>query len=151
MRSITQHFNWNYNGIDTLIRIDGYYYGLCGENSNCVLGDENFCLPFIVTEKGEYKGQPGMCYTHDAIIASFYEFYPKIKKGNYQVKDDTITINTVGKFGPWSYDIIKYIFVILNDTTLEQIYYSNVRVNDTIVNRDRLKFRFYQYDIEKFK
>lgn len=142
MAQITKSIPQSYNGIDTLIRIDGYYFGLC----------ENYlCRPFILSENGEFIGNNARYNSHDYVVAYFQEFYPSIKRGSFHIKDDTITVNTTSKYGPWSYDIIKYVFIILDDTTLERIYYSNVRVNDTIVIRDRIQFKFYQYDIQKFK
>jgi hypothetical protein len=141
-RQITNHFPKQYNGVDTLIRIDGYYYGIYGD----FLGSR----PFILSENGEYSGTLGRFDSHDQIIAFFSEYYPKIRNGNYQVVNDTITVNTTAKYGPWSYDIIKYVFVIQNDTTLERVYFSYKRVN-TKVNRDRILFRFYQYPIENFE
>ncbi|MBZ0242434.1 MAG: hypothetical protein K8F24_04400 [Bacteroidales bacterium] len=141
-RQITMQFPWKYNGIDSLIRIDGYYYGLYGDS----LG-----RPFILSDNGEYTGTLFKFDSHGEIIAAYHEIYPYIRKGNYQLINDTITVSTASKYGPWSYDIIKYIFVILNDTTLERIYYSHVRVEDTSVSRDRILFRFYQYPIENFE
>jgi hypothetical protein len=141
-RQITEHYPREYTGIDTLIRIDGYYYGLFGDY---------FSRPFMLSENGEYTGTLGRFDSHDKIIAFFKQYYPKIRNGNYQIENDTITVNTTGKYGPWSYDIIKYIFVIKNDTTLERFYYTHVRVDDTAVNQDRVLFRFHQYPIEDFE
>jgi hypothetical protein len=140
-RQITNHFPRQYNGVDTLIRIDGYYYGIY---------DDHFGRPFILSENGEYSGSLSRFGSHDQIIEYFNEFYPKIRNGNYQVVNDTITVNTTRKYGPWSYDIIKCVFVIIDDTTLERVYYSFKRVN-TKVNRDKILFRFYQYPIEDFE
>ncbi len=140
-RQITRHFHREYTGIDTLIRIDGFYYGIY---------EDYFGRPFILSDNGEYTGTLFRFESQDQIIDAFYEIYPHIKKGNYQVVNDTITVNTTAKYGPWSYDIIKYVFVIINDTTLERVYYSYKRVN-TKVNEDRIVFKFYQYPIESFE
>ncbi|WP_079555909.1 hypothetical protein [Alkalitalea saponilacus] len=141
MRSITRDFPREYNGIDTLIRIDGYYFGLC---------DDYLCRPFIITDRNEFKGRLGKYYSHNQIVAGFHEFYSKMRTGNYNVVNDTITVNTVAQYGPWSFDILKYVFVIHNSTTLERIYSSNVR-NDTIVNKDRIMFLFYPFDADWLK
>ncbi len=141
-RQITEHYPREYTGIDTLIRIDGYYYGLC---------KVDLCSPFMLSENGKYTGRFGIFDTHDQITADFYEFYHRIFKGQFQVVEDTITVNTARKYSPWSYDIVKYVFVIINDTTLERVYSSNIRADDTIINQDRILFRFYQYPIENFE
>jgi hypothetical protein len=141
-RQITVHYPREYTGIDTLIRIDGYY---------CGIYKGHFSRPFMLSENGEYTGNLARYASHDQIIADFNEFYPKISKGNYQVVNDTITVNTTAKYGPWAYDIIKYVFVIINDTTLERVYSSNIRADDTIINQDRVLFRFHQYPIENFE
>jgi hypothetical protein len=142
MVSITRNVPQEYNGIDTIIRIDGYYYNLCGEK---------FCRPFILSNQGYYIGMLARFHSHDDIISDFYELYSTKKRGNYHITNDTITVNDTSKYGPWSYDIIQYVFVILDETTLERVYYSYTRVDDTTVNTDKVKYEFYPYDIEKFK
>lgn len=140
-RQISRHSPRDYTGIDTLIRIDGYYYGLC---------KVGLCSPFMLSENGKYTGRFGIFDTHDRITADFYKFYHRIFNGQFQVDGDTITVNTTRKYSPWSYDLIKYVFVIVNDTTLERVYFSYKRV-DTKENFDRVLFRFYEYPIENFK
>jgi len=127
-----------YTGIEQLIRIDGYYF----ESS------EDVYSPFILKSNGGYLRYFFKFHSHDSFIdnASFL----RSSKGSYTISNDTIKIIWANGFDMFSYHIHEEHFVIINDTTLNRVFYSiNGEMRERKEGSNIMKFR--AYDIDSLK
>ena len=107
---VSKNFSREYTGLDTLIRLDGYYYR--GET-------EESLYPFVLSKNGEVEVFYFILKTHEEIqhyITRSKPFY-----GSYTIKGDTINIKWSEKYDFGSYLIFSEDYVIVNDTTLRQV------------------------------
>jgi hypothetical protein len=135
-----KNFIKKHTGLDTLIRIDGYYYYEYYE------GAELRITSFIFSGNGEFK-RFGFFRTRES-LQSTINLRPF--NGNYTIEGDTIKTIWVSKFQMGMYDLFEEYFLIENDTTLRQIRYSgkmcpNGKTFDRTVNEI---YKFYKYPVE---
>ena len=123
-----------YTGLDTLIRIDGYYYR--EENTRLV-------APFIISNNGEFKVFFNRFETHEEIQNP--ADYLRVWYGGYILTNDTIKIEWLLKYRFEYCRIYSEQYVILNDTTLKRIWFSSYANTDT----DR-QYDFSRNEIYKF-
>jgi len=140
--SISNNYTKEYTGIDTLIKINGYYY----ESSEIDYG------PIVLTNYGGFYRYYILFNSHSHInefITKNHSTYTG-HKGSYKVFNDTIKAKWVRKYDLGSYDIYEEHFVILNDTTLKRIFYASKRIDrkEKVLDPECAKniFKFYFYD-----
>jgi hypothetical protein len=137
---VSKNFSKEYTGIDTLIRIDGYYYR---EDS---IG---LRLPIVFFNNREFKIFRHRFKTHDEIQNTINSEIVTGKKGSYCINNDTIKVKWIVKHELCKYGIFLNYFLIENDTTLRQIWYScescQERKYDTKTNDI---YRFYEYNFD---
>ena len=133
-----------HTGLDTLIRIDGYFY-----RSDSIWLN----LPFILLDNGRVYTTNGRFSTHNQIQEFFNHSPNRRRNAYYTLSNDTIKIRSASRFDFMSYDIFLTKFVIVNDTTLRQIWH----VCETGCGRGRDEqpdsvmdeiFKFFQYDFD---
>ena len=134
---ISKNFMRENTGLDTLIRIDGYYYN---EDSTWLRA------PFIISNNKEFQIYFVRFESHKEIqeILGNKNF---ISNGNYTLLGDTINVQWIGKYGFRSYVIYSEQYVIVNDTTLRRIWFSS-NANNSTRTRDPLRndiYKFYKY------
>ncbi|MDR2084292.1 MAG: hypothetical protein LBP67_04790 [Bacteroidales bacterium] len=135
-RQIIKNPKKDYTGIDTIIRINGYYY-----NQRI----DGIHYPFFLKTNGEF-----LIYKYNLNSKKKFEedvFTFNIPdKGYYDISNDTLKIIYAGKFQIFSYDIYSINFIILNDSTLKAISFSanggEIELLDKI-------FEFQEFNIEK--
>jgi hypothetical protein len=140
-KDITKNSLREYNGIDTLIKINGYYFETC---------EQNLCSPFFLSKKGEFVVIYGVFHSHDEIHNYINTYYPLPPLGNYSISNDTIKAKFVRKYDFEAYDIFEEQYIIQNDTTLIGIYRSIFR-NEKKEDPKRIIYKFYPYKLEKSK
>jgi len=145
VRRVTENYTSEYTGLDTLIRIDGYYYrvdstGAVNGASFKVSNEGNFHILYI-RYNDHTKIQEG--FRNDRILRSARGI------GGYTLSGDTIKARWARRFQPGGYDIFLQQYVIENDTTLQLIWQlfepcmSDGREHNPVRNET---FRFFQYD-----
>ena len=140
---VSKDFPKEYTGLDTLIRIDGYYY--LEDNTGIV-------SPFRLSNNGSFLMASGLYKdkNHTQIQEQFRTRY--IHKGSYILSGDTIKIRWAMVYDLTCYEIFSEQYLIINDTTLRNIWYlcetcqpSNNKKQNPIRNDI---YKFYQYDFE---
>ena len=110
---VLENFAKEYTGLDTLIRLDGYYYRK--ENTRLI-------LPIVFSENSDFKKFRYGFNTHEELQNAISLLKPSY--GNYTIVGDTIKAKWVEYHDLWSCSIYANHFLIVNDTTLRQIWYS---------------------------
>jgi len=143
---VSRNFSKEYTELDTLIRIDGYYYK---EDSIRFAYEDSAGLKItslIFFENGEFK-RYGYSKTHEElqnIIVSRLEE----KNGSYSIQGDTIKTKWVLRYGLFAYRIYESYFIIENDTTLRQIWYSCDYAGDKTETKTNEIYHFYEYKFD---
>ena len=144
VKRVLENFSREYTGLDTLIRIDGYYYHEDGTR---------LPSPFIMSNSSEFRILQVRYENHFQIQEDF-DFKNKSDKsgrgrGSYTLSGDTITVRWAMPFQFNCYDIFSQQYVIENDTTLRLIFFScetcNGEKSDTVRNEI---YKFYKYPVE---
>ena len=141
---ISKNFIKEYTGLDTLIRIDGYYYM---EDSTSVIS------PFIFSNDNTFQISPGR-YNHKnhAYIQKGLQEDIGTRwmcKGNYNLLGDTIKTKWVIPYALGGYYIYSGRYLIVNDTTIRRIwrsFESPVEKSETETNDI---YHFYEYKFDK--
>jgi hypothetical protein len=133
----------NSTGIDTLIRIDGYYYR---EESTGLGG------PFMVSNNGEIQIFHAILKDHNRIQENFKNEKSHRGRGNYILLGDTIKVRWALPFQTGCYTIFSEQYVIIDETTLKRIWSlcencdpPNAKKRDPVRNEI---YTFYEYQIE---
>jgi hypothetical protein len=152
---VSKNFPKEYTGLDTLIRIDGYYYM---EDSTGVK------LPFFFSKNGEFKiFSLGKMKSHEELQRIINSFIPFDKNytvlgdtmfqshnGNYTLSGNTINIKWTRPYALGHYRVYSEKYLIVNDTTLRQIWLYSTPFNDkkcdTVTND---LYHFYEYKFAK--
>jgi len=137
-----RNFEGEYTGLDTLIRIDGYYYH---EHYSIGFYDtmEFRISPIVFLGNGKFRFS-GSARTHENLQEIFFL---RPFNGYYTVSGDTIKTKSARKFQLQMYDLHEEYFLIENDTTLRRIRWKST----TCPNRDIREegtndvYRFYKY------
>ena len=142
-KNVSENFPKIYTGLDTLIRIDGYYYQ---EDNSKVNG-----AAFMLSSNGEFNILYVQFKNHIQIQEAFRNKSDKSGrgKGNYTLSGDTMTVRWAMPFQFNSYDIFSQQYVIENNTTLRQIF----DLCETCgTKRDPVRneiYKFYEFKIDK--
>jgi len=135
---VSKNFAKDYTGIDTLIRIDGYYYR---EN----ISESKSLSPFILSKNSEIQAFFFIFKSHED-IKQYISSQSKPFYGNYVLMGDTIKIRWAEKYDLGSYRIFSEQYVIVNDTTLKKIWF----LCETCDNPDGRKIDSTRNEIYKF-
>ena len=126
-----------YTGIDSLIRIDGYFY------LEDIMG---LSTPLVISNYGKLVYYPGGWIENHAQLQEYMKRANRLLKGgSYTLTGDTINAKWADRFGFMSYHIGSQKFVIVNDTTLMYIRKSSYNISDDIVERF---YKFYEYKFD---
>ena len=147
----------NYSPKDTnisaLIRIDGYYYHK-HYDVDIQNNTELRKTVFVLSENSRFK-RLGSYDIRDGVYESIRNsIASRPYNGYYTISGDTIKTRWVGKFGLCAYDIYSEQFVVLNDTTLQRIWFwcdtcSPHRFSDRDPIRNEIyRFREFRIDAE---
>lgn len=135
---ISKNFPKEYKGLDTLIRIDGYYYR---EDST------GLHQPFFFLKNSEFKMYyVGRLKTHGSVQSIINSLEPS--SGNYTLSGDTIKTTWVVPYALGHYKIYSEKFLIVNDTTLKRIwkYYEYATEKHGIETNEICHFHKYEFD-----
>jgi hypothetical protein len=140
-KRVLNNFSREYTGIDTLIRIDGYYYHDDGTS---------LLTPFMLSNNGEFHISHSQYKNHIQIQEEFKNNTPVSRgKGSYTLSGDTITVRWAMPFQYDCYDIFSQQYLILNDTTLKRIWHLCETCNSE--KRDPIEdeiYKFCEYSIK---
>ncbi len=139
VRRISKNFPRVYTGIDTLIRIDGYYYR---EDSMGLLNE-----PIIISNDGGFIRFPVGWVENHLEVQEYIERVRRLETGgSYILSGDTITARWANKLDLATYYIYSAKFVILNDSTLRRIWAVCETCDDNKPDDTRNDiFNFFQY------
>ncbi|MCL1932216.1 MAG: hypothetical protein FWF53_00165 [Candidatus Azobacteroides sp.] len=142
VKDVSINFSREYTGLDTLIRIDGYYYH---EDGTGLLHE-----PFIMSNDREFNILYVRYKNHNQIQEDFRNQSDKTGrgKGNYTLSGDTIKVRWAMPFQWAGYNIFSQQYVIESDTTLRQIFHL-CETCDT--KRDPVRneiYKFYEYPVD---
>lgn len=133
-REIKHKYPKHYNGIDTLIKIGGYYFNKC-ENSKCG--------PLILNANGAAFYVNGKFDSDAKIAEHLNSYFPNVRGvGNYNLQNDTLFIRWADRFDLMSYVIFEAKFIIHNDSTLIRVYRQSRIHDEKVVNSDTLIYCF---------
>jgi hypothetical protein len=139
-KHVLKDFSREYTGLDTLIRIDGYYYH---EDSGGLRG------PFIMSKHGELHVLYVQYKTHIEIQEKFRDDTSTGRgRGSYTLSGDTLKVRWAMLFQWDCYDVFSQQYLIVNDTTLRQI--ETCRRNERgerNTTRNEI-YKFYKYPVE---
>lgn len=139
-----------YTGIDTLIKIDGYYYLEDSSGLN---------TPILISKDGEFYVFPaGRMASHIEVQEYISRVKRILREGSYTISGDTINARWTRRIGLVSYLIFSEKYVIVNNTTLRLIWFEcetceegdwgNGVKEPPNPLRDDI-YRFYEYQIDK--
>ena len=116
---ISKKFSKEYSGLDTLIRLDGYYYR---EDSIRFMYEDKAGLKISTAIFSKHHGfnTSGYFNTHEAF---HNQVSLKSYNGSYILSGDTIKARSVSIYDLMSYNIFSEQFLIINDTTLMRIWF----------------------------
>ena len=138
-KCIMENFAREYTGLDTLIRIDGYYYLEDGTE---------LITPFMVSNNGEFHSLSVRFQNHIQIQEKFRNDTKTARaKGNYSLSGDTIKIRAAMPFQIGCYDIFSQQYLIVNDTTLRIIWHL-CETCETSKGKNPIRneiYKFYKY------
>jgi len=135
-RRVSKNFSRECTGIDTLIRIDGYYYWI--NDSVGRLG-----LPLFFFEDGRLEVFMFSFETHEELQSVISHRRPW--RGSYRIYGDTIRIAWVKRYAVWGYIIHRSDFLIKNDTTLKQFFSSSNQAGHIIYQSEQSRiFHFHE-------
>lgn len=141
-KRVLNNFSREYTGLDTLIRIDGYYYH---EDS------EGLHEPFIISKYGEFYILYGQYKDHNRIQERFIDDKSDKSgrgKGYYILSGDTIKTRWAMPFQWDCYEIFSQRYLMVNDTTLRRIWH----LCETSSGREGKArngiYKFYKYPVE---
>ena len=126
VKRMLKSFSREYTGLDTLIKMDGYYYYEyydVDRNNNTELR----ITSFVFSGNGEFN-RYGFFRTHESLQRNITTL--KSYNGFYTVVDDTIKTKWVEKFQIGMYILFEEYFLIENNTALRQIRRSSTRPSD---------------------
>jgi len=136
---ISKTFPKEYTGLDTIIKIDGYYY----------LDDSiGIGAPILISNNRKIQFFAGRYLSHIEIQEEL-KHNKSSWTGSYILKGDTIKVQQVRAYDLTSYDIFSIHYLIMNDTTLKRIWHfcetCDKKKHDPIRNDI---YKFYQYHID---
>ena len=143
-KRIMENFAREYTGLDTLIRINGYYYN---EDSTRLIS------PFMVSNNGEFRVLHVRYENHIQIQEKFRNNSPTARgRGSYTLSGDTIKVRWAEPFQIGCYIIFSQQYVIIDDTTLKRIWHlcETCETNDG-KNRDPKRneiYKFFKFQID---
>jgi len=139
-KQVLENFSREYTGLDTLIRIDGYYYQ---EVNKAVDG-----AAFMLSSNSEFHILYIQFQNHIQIQEKFGNNTPSSRgRGSYTLSGDTITVRWAMPFQFNCYDVFSQKYVIENDTTLRLIRQElhDGKQRDPVRNEI---YKFYKYPVE---
>jgi len=141
VKRMLESFSREYTGLDTLIRIDGYYYHEDGTR---------LPSPFIMSNNGEFRILQVRYENHFQIQEKFGNNTPTARgRGSYTLSGDTITARWAMPYQIGCYHIFSGQYVIENDTTLRLIFFLCETCNGEKSNSIRNEiYKFYKYPVE---
>lgn len=136
---IRKKYDKAYNGVDTLININGYYY------SECL---PNVCNPTVFTENGAFYALGGFYHWHGDIYEFFKRYKPTDNEhGYFVIANDTIIARYVFRYQPTCYDLHEIFYKILDEETL-LLFKGISNVNGMVtVNRFDHVYKFHPHKV----
>jgi hypothetical protein len=147
-KRVLKDFSREYTGLDTLIRIDGYYYHEDGTRVPS---------PFMLSNNGEFHILHVRYENHIQIQEDFRKGKSDKDKsgrgfGHYTLSGDTIKAGWAMLFQYDCYNIFSQQYLIVNDTTLKRIWHLCETCSSNgggKRNPTRNEFyKFYKYPVE---
>ena len=136
---VSKKFPREYTGIDSLIRIDGYFY---------FEDIRGLSTPLVFSNYGKLVYYPGGWIENHAKLQEYMKRANKsLKGGSYTLTGDTINAKWADRFGFMSYHIGSQKFIIIDDTTLVNIRKCPYNISDNVVY-NIYKFREYKFDLK---
>ncbi len=128
-----------YTGIDTLIRIDGYYY-----HEDSIVGLNR---PIIISNDGGFLRFSAGSMENHVEVQEYIERVRRLETGgSYTLSGDTIKARWADKYELASYHINSAKFIILNDSTLRRIWVVCETCDDNKPDKTRNDiYKFFQY------
>jgi len=111
---VSKDFTREYTGLDTIIRIDGYYYR---EESTGKVGG-----PFIVSSDRKFQILYVIYENHIRLQERLSNNKYPLSNGSYTLLGDTIKVRWALGYDLGSYEIFSEQYLIINDTTLRRIW-----------------------------
>jgi len=140
-KQVLENFSREYTGLDTLIRIDGYYYQEVNKEVNGAA--------FMLSSNGEFYILYVRFQNHIQIQEGFRNKSDKSARGrgSYTLSGDTIKVRWAMPFQFNCYDIFSQQYVIENDTTLRLIRQElhDGKQRDPVRNEI---YKFYKYPVD---
>ena len=140
-KHVLENFSREYTGLDTLIRIDGYYYS---EDGTGLLHE-----PFIMSNNREFHILYVQYKNHNQIQEKFRDDTPTGRgRGSYTLSNDTIKVRWAMPYQIGCYHIYSEQYVIENGTTLRLIFHlceTDGKQRDPVRNEI---YKLYEYPVE---
>ncbi len=136
---IRKKYDKAYNGVDTLININGYYYREC---------PPDVCTPTIFTEHGGYYSVGSRFHWHGDIYKAFERYKPTGNEhGHYVITNDTIIVQYVFRYQPTCYVLYESYFKIMDEETL-LLFKGISNMNGMVsVNRFNHVYKFHPHHV----
>jgi len=142
-KHVSRPLSKEYTRLDSLLRLDGYYYH---EDRGQVV------TPFRISNNGEFFIVFARLSGGHDLAQEWFKRNSFFYRGHYVLSNDTIKVRWASRFDLMSYNIHSWQFVIKNDTTLQLIWrlcetchkYDGRKEHDDPM-RDEI-YRFFQYD-----
>jgi len=136
---IMHNYPKHYNGIDTLIRIDGYYFFY---KDSLVVG------PTFFYPDGSLRLIHGTFTSHKDVQNYLLKNFPINIKGHFFVNNNCVKSKRVFRYDVLCYDLYEEIFLIKNDTTLLRVY-EYTTASEQKVNTDTIVYRFHPFEFDR--
>lgn len=138
-RDIMHNYPKHYNGIDTLIRINGYYY---------FTDEEGIRGPISFYSDGTLRTANLIFRNHARIFNYLNKNFSSLQFGHFRISLNTIKAKWVFRYDVLCYDLYEEIFLIKNDTTLLRVY-EYTTASEQKVNTDTIAYRFHPFEFDR--
>jgi len=137
-RNVSKNFSKEYTGLDTLIKLDGYYYY---EDST------ELCFPLVFSKNSEFKTLFSRFKTHEE-LQNIIRRSEIGNYGTYTLVGNIINVKWASRYNPGCYEIFSEQYVIENDTTLRLIWHLCETCETYSTKRDPIRndiYKFFKY------
>jgi len=127
-----------YTGLDTLIRIDGYYFEECSYD---------ICAPTIFQPDGSFYciGMKYMGFKHFESTITNNKITAN-NQGYYTIRGDTIIVKEVFEYQSTCFDVYERYYIIIDSVTLHLVYSNTFEDYGIVRNELNLLYKFRPYN-----
>lgn len=132
---IKYNYSKEYNGVDTLIRTDGYYYEKC---------IPDVCMPTVFLPDGSFFRIGARFLGLSVVEATIKERgMTKNARGNFFIRGDTLIAQSVVEYQITCYDLYETYYVIEDSITLRMVkgIYNDGQMTRTTIYNTEYTFR----------